>query len=63
MCVYKPRALLVSVKTREGTKSCGTDITDGCELPCGCWELNLAPLGRAATALNHRAISLALYHF
>jgi hypothetical protein len=22
----------------------GTGVTDGCELPCGCWELNLGPL-------------------
>jgi hypothetical protein len=22
----------------------GTGATDGCELPCGCWELNLGPL-------------------
>lgn len=22
----------------------GTGIVDSCELPCGCWELNLSPL-------------------
>jgi hypothetical protein len=28
-------------------------IPDGCELPCGCWELNSGPLEEQATnALN-----------
>jgi hypothetical protein len=22
----------------------GTGVTDGCELPCGCWKLNPGPL-------------------
>ena len=47
-------------------------ITDGCEPPCGCWELNSGPLEeQAASALNHWAISPApipifqapLFHF
>lgn len=38
-----------------------TDPTrDGCESPCRCWELNSR---RAASARNHRAISLALSVF
>jgi hypothetical protein len=37
-------------------------ITDGCEPPCGYWELNSGPLEEeAASALNLWAISLALY--
>ena len=28
----------------EGVKSSGTGVTDSCELPCRCWELNLDPL-------------------
>jgi hypothetical protein len=28
----------------EGTESYGTTLTDSSELPCGCWELNSAPL-------------------
>ena len=28
----------------ESVGSSGTGITDSCELPCGCWELNLGPL-------------------
>lgn len=25
---------------KEGTEFAGTKVTDGCESPCGCWELN-----------------------
>ena len=28
----------------EGVGSTGTGVTDSCELLCGCWELNPAPL-------------------
>ena len=28
----------------EGVRSPGTRITDSCELPCGCWDLNIGPL-------------------
>ena len=28
-------------------------ITDGCEPPYGCWELNSGPLEKAASALSH----------
>jgi hypothetical protein len=28
----------------KGVRSSGTGVTDRCELPCGCWELNLGPL-------------------
>jgi len=28
----------------KGVRSPGTGVTDRCELPCGCWELNLGPL-------------------
>ena len=28
----------------EGVRSSGTGTTDSCELPCGCWDLNLGPL-------------------
>ncbi|CAO2634374.1 E3 ubiquitin-protein ligase NEDD4, partial [Lemmus lemmus] len=27
-------------KTEEGVGSPGSEVTDGCEPPCGCWELN-----------------------
>jgi hypothetical protein len=29
---------------RESVRSPRTGVIDGCELPCGCWELNLGPL-------------------
>ena len=35
-------------------------ITDGCEPPCGFWDLNSGPSGRAVSALNYWAISPAL---
>jgi hypothetical protein len=28
----------------EGIGSPGIGVIDSCELPCGCWELNLGPL-------------------
>ena len=28
----------------KGSTSPGTAVTDKCELPCGCWELNPGPL-------------------
>jgi hypothetical protein len=28
-------------RSAEGVRSFGTRVTDGCELLCGCWELNL----------------------
>jgi hypothetical protein len=28
----------------EGVGSPGNGVTDSCELPCGCWEMNLSPM-------------------
>ena len=36
----------------EGIRSPGTGVTDSCELPCGCWELNLCPLGEQPALLT-----------
>jgi hypothetical protein len=36
---------------REGVGSPGTGVTDSCELPSGCWELNLGPLGEQPVLL------------
>ena len=33
----------VCLVTKE-VKSPGTGVTDGCELTCGCWKLDLEPL-------------------
>jgi hypothetical protein len=40
MCI----GVLSAVCLCEGVRSSGTGVTDRCELPCGCWELNLGPL-------------------
>ena len=31
-------------RPEDGIGSLGTEVTDGCELPCGFWESNLGPL-------------------
>jgi len=46
-----------------GQKKAPDLITDGCEPPCGCWELNSWPLEEQSGALNLWAISLALIIF
>jgi hypothetical protein len=33
-----------SMEARGGMGFPGTEVTDSCELPCGCWEMNLCPL-------------------
>jgi hypothetical protein len=32
------------LETKEGVRFPWTGVTDGCELPCGCWESNPGPL-------------------
>jgi hypothetical protein len=34
----------VPSEVRRRCLTSGTGVKDGCELPCGCWELNLGPL-------------------
>ena len=36
----------------EGVRFFGTGVTDSCELPCGCWELNPGPLEELPSALS-----------
>ena len=36
----------------EGIMSFGTGVTDICELPYGCWELNPCPLEEQLALLN-----------
>lgn len=49
----------------EGADSPGTGVTDGWELPCGCWDMNPDPLQEqpvlvtAETSL--RPLQLAIY--
>jgi hypothetical protein len=35
-CLQKPE--------QQGARSPGLRLTDGCELPCGCWKQNLGSL-------------------
>lgn len=42
-------------------QSGGTGVTDGCELPCGCWESNPGPLEKQPVLLT-AAPSLQLHH-
>jgi hypothetical protein len=48
--VYHMRA--VPLEARECVGSSGTGITDGCELPCGSWELNPGPLEKQPVLLT-----------
>ena len=47
-------------RPEEGTPSFGTGITNGCELPCGCWELNLVPLKEQPVLLTTEPLLLLL---
>jgi hypothetical protein len=38
-------------------------ITDGCEPPCGCWELNSGPLEEQAASALNRHLSSPLKYF
>jgi hypothetical protein len=38
-------------------------IIDGSEPPCGCWELNLGPLERAASAPFEPSLQLKTFDF
>ena len=52
----------VTLQTHQ--KRASDPITNGCEPPCGCWELNSGPLEeQPVSALNHWAISPALFFF
>jgi hypothetical protein len=42
----------VPKRIREGNKSFGTGVTDSCEPPCVCWELNLGPLKEQSVLLT-----------
>ena len=42
-------------RSEEEVGSSGTGVTDGCELPCGCWEPNSGPLEEQAVPLSAEA--------
>jgi hypothetical protein len=44
-CVYRQHVCAVPKEARRGHQiPSETGVTDACELPGGCWELNLGPL-------------------
>jgi hypothetical protein len=52
-CVHIHEIRVCLKRSEEDRRAPGTGVTDGCEPPCGCWELNSGPL-------DHWAISPAL---
>lgn len=44
MCVCTPQYMPGVLRPEEGMGSPETEVTDDCELPYGCWGLNLDPL-------------------
>lgn len=47
-----PCACLVPKEVRRDIRSPESRVTEGCEPPCWCWELNPGAFGRAASAHN-----------
>lgn len=51
----------------EGTVYPETGVRDYCEFLCRCWNPNLGPLARAASALNllnlHKGLEIHVYFF
>jgi hypothetical protein len=44
ICINEHYVCLIPLRSEEGIGSPGTGVIDGCESPCGCWELSLEPL-------------------
>jgi hypothetical protein len=44
VCVYIYTVCAVLTEVRKGVGFPGVGITDGCDLPRECWELNAGPL-------------------
>jgi hypothetical protein len=51
-CVHAYHMGTVPTEAREGIWSFGTGVTDGCEPPCECWELNLSLLDEQPVLLT-----------
>lgn len=43
---------VLAVPTEDGVRSSRMGATDGCELPCGCWELYPGPLEEQSVLLR-----------
>jgi hypothetical protein len=46
LCLYRPE---------EGVRSPKAGVTNGCDLPYGCWQSNLSPLGEQSIILHTEA--------
>ena len=57
MCICAPFEHPVPKEMQQGMESSETAVTDGCELPCECWEINpglqVLWMGSQVGALNH----------
>jgi len=58
--VYECFVCLYICTLEEGIRSHGATVIDGCELPCGCWELNPGPLQEQAVLLTAEPSLLSL---
>ena len=45
-------------RPEEGVREPGTGLTGGCDLPCGCWELNMGPLEEQSVFLTNEPSEL-----
>ena len=48
-----------------GVRAPGNGVTDSCELPCGCWDLNPGPLGEQPvrlTAESSLQLPIIIFH-
>jgi hypothetical protein len=50
--LHAPCACLVAMETTRGMRSLGPGTMDGCEPPCGCWELDQGPLQEQQELVN-----------
>jgi len=48
-------SMYVSTLSLSDQKRASDPITDGCEPPCGCWELNSGPLQEQSVLLTTRS--------
>ena len=61
MSIHTPPLLSCSLQTHE--KRASDPITDGCEPPCGCWELNSGPLEEQSLLLTTETSVRSLFLF
>jgi hypothetical protein len=56
-CMYVCKHVESHVIQGKGIGSSGTGVTDGCEPPCGSWELNLGALEERHVLLSTEPLS------